>query len=117
MMMWGLTKIAGKQWQWSLATGMAVLVLPRFKVIQRSTDDLNRVTRRTSPASGSSGPITRNASSRTIQCQADLQPVDVLKAHDLPAADPTAPDVVLPALGVISQPLPADYLTVFSCHF
>lgn len=57
MMVWGLTKIVGKQWQWSLATGMAVLlisvlilivavlVLPRFKVIQRYTDDLNRVTR------------------------------------------------------------------------
>ncbi|MGN1016873.1 MAG: ABC transporter permease [Faecousia sp.] len=57
MMVWGLTKIVGKQWQRSLATfsavavisllilAVAVLVLPKFKVIQRLTDDLNRVTR------------------------------------------------------------------------
>ena len=57
MMVWGISKILGKQWQWSLTTGaavlliillimvVAVLVLPRFKVIQRLTDDLNRVTR------------------------------------------------------------------------
>lgn len=57
MMVWGISKILGKQWQWSLATGaavlliillimaVAVLVLPRFKVIQKLTDDLNRVTR------------------------------------------------------------------------
>lgn len=57
MMVWGISKILGKQWQWSLSTAaavlliillilaVAVLVLPRFKVIQRMTDDLNRVTR------------------------------------------------------------------------
>lgn len=57
MMVWGISKIVGKQWQWSLTTGaavlliillilaVAVLVLPRFKVIQKLTDDLNRVTR------------------------------------------------------------------------
>lgn len=57
MLAWGITKIAGKQWQWSAATAGAVLLiiivimaavflaLPRFMVIQRLTDDLNRVTR------------------------------------------------------------------------
>lgn len=57
MMVWGISKIIGKQWAWSAATAgavllitavilaVAVLVLPRFKVIQRLTDDLNRVTR------------------------------------------------------------------------
>lgn len=62
MMVWGISKIIGKQWAWSAATAgavllitvvilvvailvVAILVLPRFKVIQRLTDDLNRVTR------------------------------------------------------------------------
>ena len=57
MMVWGISKILGKQWQWSLTTGaavlliillilaVAVLVLPRFKVIQELTDGINRVTR------------------------------------------------------------------------
>lgn len=57
MMVWGISKIIGKQWQWSITTAaavilisllilaVAVLVLPRFKVIQKLTDDLNRVTR------------------------------------------------------------------------
>ena len=57
MLVWGLSKIIGKQWQWTLATGgmvllfmvvillVAVLVLPKFKVIQQLTDDLNRITR------------------------------------------------------------------------
>lgn len=57
MMVWGISKFIGKQWAWSAATAgavllitaviltVAVLVLPRFKVIQRLTDDLNRVTR------------------------------------------------------------------------
>lgn len=57
MMVWGISKIIGKQWAWSAATAgavlliasvimaIAILVLPRFKVIQRLTDDLNRVTR------------------------------------------------------------------------
>ena len=57
MLVWGLSKIIGKQWQWTLATSgmvllfmvvillVAVLVLPKFKVIQQLTDDLNRITR------------------------------------------------------------------------
>ncbi len=57
LMVWGIIKIAGKEWQWSAATGGAVavilivlllavtLVLPRFKIIQTLTDNLNRVTR------------------------------------------------------------------------
>ena len=57
MMVWGISKIIGKQWEWSAATMgavllitvviivIAILVLPRFQVIQRLTDDLNRVTR------------------------------------------------------------------------
>lgn len=52
-----IIKISGKQWQWSLATAAAVLVilvvliiavvlaLPKFKIIQQLTDNLNRVTR------------------------------------------------------------------------
>lgn len=52
-----IVKIAGKGWQWSLTTALAVvllvvmlatvmlLTLPRFKKIQRLTDNLNRVTR------------------------------------------------------------------------
>ncbi len=57
LMVWGVIKIAGKQWQWSAATlGAAlliiltlvvvvVLVMPKFTIIQRLTDGLNRVTR------------------------------------------------------------------------
>lgn len=57
LLVWAVVKIAGKQWQWSLATAAAVLVimavlmvavvlaLPKFKVIQQLTDNLNRVTR------------------------------------------------------------------------
>lgn len=57
MMVWGISKIIGEHWAWSAATMgavllitavilvIAVLVLPRFKVIQRLTDSLNRVTR------------------------------------------------------------------------
>ena len=57
LLVWAIIKISGKQWQWSLATAAAVLVilivlviavvlaLPKFKVIQRLTDNLNRVTR------------------------------------------------------------------------
>lgn len=57
LLVWAIVKISGKQWQWSLATAMAVLVilivlmiavvlaLPKFKVIQQLTDNLNRVTR------------------------------------------------------------------------
>jgi len=54
---WAITKIAGKQWQWSAAVGIAVcillagiftimlLVINRFKRMQRLTDHLNQVTR------------------------------------------------------------------------
>lgn len=57
LLVWAIVKIAGKQWQWSMATASAVLVimavlmaaivlaLPKFKVIQQLTDNLNRVTR------------------------------------------------------------------------
>lgn len=54
---WAITKIAGKQWQWSAAVGVAVIVLltgittimvlvtGKFKKMQRLTDNLNQVTR------------------------------------------------------------------------
>lgn len=54
---WAIMKIAGKSWQWSFTTGCAVFALiilvgtlmifalPKFKVIQTLTDNLNRVTR------------------------------------------------------------------------
>ncbi len=54
---WAITKIANKNWQWSLATAIAVailltmvgvvmsLVLPRFKIVQKMLDRLNGVTR------------------------------------------------------------------------
>lgn len=54
---WGICVIAGKQWQWSVATAVAVaamlvcfavvllLVYNKFRKMQRLTDDLNRVTR------------------------------------------------------------------------
>lgn len=57
MATWAITKIAGKNWQWSAITAGAVgvllvmigtivtLVLPRFKKVQRLTDNLNRITR------------------------------------------------------------------------
>lgn len=57
LLVWAVVKIAGKQWQWSLATAAAVLVimavlmvavvlaLPKFKIVQQLTDNLNRVTR------------------------------------------------------------------------
>lgn len=57
MMVWGITKIIRKQWQWSLTVAaavlvislvillVAILVLPRFQIIQTLTDDLNRVAR------------------------------------------------------------------------
>ncbi len=50
-------KIAGKSWQWTASTAVAVgillvgitvlmtLVIPRFRMLQKLTDDLNRVTR------------------------------------------------------------------------
>ncbi len=54
---WAICKIAGKEWQWTIATAAAVVVLllivgtcialsfPKFTKMQRLTDDLNRVTR------------------------------------------------------------------------
>ncbi len=54
---WAIYKIMGKSWQWSAATGIAVafliimlsiivfIALPKFKIIQSLTDNLNRVTR------------------------------------------------------------------------
>ncbi len=58
MAIWAISKIAGKAyWQWSTITVVAVgvlltmigvlvtLVLPRFKKVQRLTDNLNKVTR------------------------------------------------------------------------
>ena len=54
---WAITKIAGKQWQWSAAVAVAVcillagiftimlLVISKFKKMQRLTDNLNQVTR------------------------------------------------------------------------
>ena len=57
MGVWAILKISGKEWQWSLATGIAILfilvilvfvalfALPRFRKIQGLTDNLNNVTR------------------------------------------------------------------------
>ncbi len=54
---WAICKIAGKAWQWTLTTGIAVAVLmiavtlciilamPKFKKLQALTDDLNRIMR------------------------------------------------------------------------
>lgn len=54
---WAIIKIAGKSWQWTSVTGVAVvilitmlgtvivLVLPKFKNMQKLTDNLNRVAR------------------------------------------------------------------------
>lgn len=54
---WAIFKIEDKSWQWTLSTGVAVVLLlivvitcvlismPKFKMMQKLTDDLNRVTR------------------------------------------------------------------------
>ena len=54
---WAITKILNKSWQWSMTTGIAVLILltvisiltiivmPRFKIVQKLTDEINGVTR------------------------------------------------------------------------
>ena len=56
MAIFAICKIASKSWQWSLSTGVAILMLlistliiiglclPKFKIIQKQTDDLNRIT-------------------------------------------------------------------------
>lgn len=57
MAVWAICKIAGKQWQWTITTAAAVVILlsivcicmaittPKFKKMQKLTDDINRVTR------------------------------------------------------------------------
>lgn len=57
MFIWAITKISSKSWQWTAVTGGAVLVLllliavlilfalPKFKIIQTLTDNLNKITR------------------------------------------------------------------------
>lgn len=57
MAVWAITKIAGKNAEWTMATGVAVVLLfviigivlwlcvPRFRRIQSLSDDVNRVTR------------------------------------------------------------------------
>lgn len=57
MAVWAICKIAGKQWQWTLTTAASVVILlsvvltcmaiatPKFKRMQKLTDDINRVTR------------------------------------------------------------------------
>ena len=54
---WAITKILNKSWQWSAITAVAVVILlsviacliviviPRFKIVQKLTDKLNNVTR------------------------------------------------------------------------
>lgn len=54
---WAIYKIADKEWQWTMSVGVAVVILlvivgicisltmPKFKKIQKLTDDINRVTR------------------------------------------------------------------------
>lgn len=57
MAVWAIVKIVGKSWQWSVVTAIAVVVLlttiiailiaclPKFKKMQKQTDDINRVAR------------------------------------------------------------------------
>lgn len=54
---WAVTKILNKSWQWSMITGIAVIILlstiaclviivmPKFKIVQRLIDKINGVTR------------------------------------------------------------------------
>lgn len=54
---WAICKIVGKSWQWTLSTAVAIgillavvcmcitIALPKFKKMQKLTDNLNRVTR------------------------------------------------------------------------
>ena len=55
--LWAVIKIMNKSWEWSLATGVGVVILlttifsimlmvaPKFKIIQKLTDNMNGVTR------------------------------------------------------------------------
>ncbi len=57
MAVWAIGKISSKSWQWTFSTGIAVVLLlfivgicvsialPKFKMMQTLTDNLNRVTR------------------------------------------------------------------------
>ncbi len=57
MAIWAISKISSKSWQWSVSTAVAVFVmvallttiiaftLPKFKRMQKLTDDLNKATR------------------------------------------------------------------------
>lgn len=57
MAVWAITKIANKNWEWTVATAVVVVIMllvigllmvfvvPRFKKIQWLTDDVNRATR------------------------------------------------------------------------
>lgn len=54
---WAITKILNKSWEWSMVTAVAVVILllvigiltiivmPKFKIVQKLTDKLNEVTR------------------------------------------------------------------------
>ena len=54
---WAIYKIADKEWQWTMSVGVAVVILlavvgicitltmPKFRKVQKLTDDINRVTR------------------------------------------------------------------------
>ncbi len=54
---WAIYKIADKEWQWTMSVGIAVVILlavvgicialtmPKFRRVQKLTDDINRVTR------------------------------------------------------------------------
>ena len=57
MASWAIAKIAGKNFSWTMATGIGVVILlitiailmslvfPKFKIVQKLTDNLNRITR------------------------------------------------------------------------
>ncbi len=57
MATWAIIKIAGKNFSWTMATGIGVVILlitiailmslvfPKFKIVQKLTDNLNRITR------------------------------------------------------------------------
>jgi len=57
MAVWAITKISGKSWQWGGTTAIAIVLLlimiitlilfalPKFKIVQKLTDNLNKITR------------------------------------------------------------------------